>query len=650
MKTLTKSRFKLASDCPSKLNYTGKDKEYANQKSDDSFLQALAEGGHQVGELSKCYYPGGHDIEELDYETALQKTNALLELEDVVIFEAAIKYNDFFIRVDVLEKIGNKVNLIEVKAKSYDGSDEGFLNKGGFIDSGWKSYLEDVAFQKYVMQKAFPRWDVRAYLMMADKSKKSTVNGLNQRFQIIRKNGRPDVKIVGDTTLDGLGEPILSCVNVDAFTDMILSDKAFKDEAEMLFEDKINYWAQHYKNDKKIITQVSPACFKCEYQGDDPKLKSGLKECWKQFYAWTDEQFQRPKTTDVWNYRAKKKLFVEEDIIFMDQLDESRFGDLVPNSDGTMSSSERQWMQVDKVQRGDGSFYLDKEGMKDLMDSFVYPLHFIDFETSMVAIPFYEGQHPYEQVAFQFSHHIMHEDGKVEHIGEFIEMNKGNFPNFDFLRALRKELDNDEGTIFRYAPHENTVLNQIERQLLASEEVDVDELIAFIHSITHLKDNRVGERDMVDMWAMVKKYYYDPSMKGSNSIKAVLPAVLKSSAFIQDKYAKPIYGKTSPMKSLNFEDGWIWIKKDEEGNVLSPYKLLPPIFEDIDQDIAEEFTTENHLADGGSAMVAFAKIQFTNISEEERNAIIKGLLKYCELDTLAMVMIYEFWMNVVGEV
>ena len=44
---LTKSRFKLATECPTKLYYTGK-KEYLNQKYEDSFLLALAEGGFQV--------------------------------------------------------------------------------------------------------------------------------------------------------------------------------------------------------------------------------------------------------------------------------------------------------------------------------------------------------------------------------------------------------------------------------------------------------------------------------------------------------------------------------------------------------------------------------------------------------------------------
>lgn len=53
---LTKSRFKLALECPTKLFYTGKS-EYANQKIDDPFLLALAKGGFQVGALAKRYFP-----------------------------------------------------------------------------------------------------------------------------------------------------------------------------------------------------------------------------------------------------------------------------------------------------------------------------------------------------------------------------------------------------------------------------------------------------------------------------------------------------------------------------------------------------------------------------------------------------------------
>ena len=49
---LTKSRFKLALECPTKLYYTQK-KDYLDKKLDDEFLQALAKGGYQVGELGR---------------------------------------------------------------------------------------------------------------------------------------------------------------------------------------------------------------------------------------------------------------------------------------------------------------------------------------------------------------------------------------------------------------------------------------------------------------------------------------------------------------------------------------------------------------------------------------------------------------------
>jgi hypothetical protein len=59
---LTKSRFKLAADCPTKLFYSGKPQLYRNLKQEDSFLAMLADGGYQVGELAKCFYPTGVEI------------------------------------------------------------------------------------------------------------------------------------------------------------------------------------------------------------------------------------------------------------------------------------------------------------------------------------------------------------------------------------------------------------------------------------------------------------------------------------------------------------------------------------------------------------------------------------------------------------
>ena len=102
------------------------------------------------------------------------------------------------------------------------------------------------------------------------------------------------------------------------------------------------------------------------------------------------------------------------------------------------------------------------------MDTWKFPLNFIDFETSMSAPPFNKGKRPYEQIAFQFSHHTVSEDGIIEHASEYINFESGKFPNFEFVRELKKALSQNSGSIFRYSNHENTVLNQIYAQLCDS--------------------------------------------------------------------------------------------------------------------------------------------------------------------------------------
>jgi hypothetical protein len=178
----------LGLECPTKLYYTGKS-EYANQNLEDTFLLALADGGFQVGELAKCYFPGGYDIKTLDYDEALRQTNDLLKKDQVIIYEAAIRFETLFIRVDILIKNKNHIELVEVKAKSVDtDSEEAFLNKSRSITSSWRPYLEDVAFQKHVIRCAFSECTVSAYLMMANKNALCPTDGLNQKFKITNDN------------------------------------------------------------------------------------------------------------------------------------------------------------------------------------------------------------------------------------------------------------------------------------------------------------------------------------------------------------------------------------------------------------------------------------------------------------------------------
>jgi hypothetical protein len=527
------------------------------------------------------------------------------------------------------------------------------LTKKGFLDIRWTEYVYDVAFQKYVINRGYPDFDVHAYLMLADKNAKATVDGLNQKFQLKTVDeDRTTVEIVGDVSKSGIGKEILIRVNVDDIINKVYKGSDCLTPSEKSFVENIHFFADKYERDEKITISIHKECKVCEYQTPPEEevqgKQSGFKECWSHQLGWNNEMFKLPLVLDIWDFRNKQKL-MDAGVYLMRDVKEDQIGDINPTSDGKLSRSQRQWLQVRKTVDNDNKPYVDIDGLREEFNKFIYPLHFIDFETSMVAIPFNKDRRPYEQLAFQFSHHIVTTDHKIEHIGQYISVEKGMFPNFEFIRNLKSQLEHDQGSIFRYADHENTVLNQILVQLEeASTSVvpDKNELIAFIKTITH-GANHQGTRDMIDLLKLVKYYYYHPMMGGSNSLKYVLPAVLRSSEYIQSKYSQPIYGKNSSIKSLNYDDVWVWIKKDDQGTVINPYKLLTPLFEGIDDDQIESFLMRSNIQEGGAAMTAYAKMQFARISDIERDSIIKGLLKYCELDTLAMVMVWEYWKDVI---
>lgn len=266
----------------------------------------------------------------------------------------------------------------------------------------------------------------------------------------------------------------------------------------------------------------------------------------------------------------------------------------------------------------------DKAGLSSEMASHTYPLHFIDFETSAAAIPFIKGMAPYDQITFQYSHHVLHEDNRIEHRSEFIEATPGVFPNYEFVRHLKSALETDEGTIFRFHNHENTILCAIKSQLETDHNPPADrtELIEFIKSITRSTGDSVdkwtGTRDMIDLQKMVTNYYYDPATNGSNSLKYVLPAILNSSDFLKKKYAQPIYG-TSTIPSHNFSNHqWLTIKDDK---VVNPYQALPPMFDGFAEELNNKEFKGEQVKDGGEALTAYSILQYAALSDIERQAL-----------------------------
>jgi hypothetical protein len=663
---LTKSKFKSGLECVTKLYYTGKKHEYADQKLDDKFLKALAEGGHQTGALALFEFsdnPTTEDIlvDTLDYEEALNITNQkLAEDGKVVIAEAAFKYNNLFIRVDIIVKENKTIHLYEVKAKSFNSEndkDQSFISYPNTekerISSEWLAYLYDVAFQKYVIRKSFPDYTVNSHLLLVDKAKMATVNGLNQLFQLVNKEGRLTVDI-SNITKEQLGGSILTIVNTDKLIDKIENKYKVPTSLnrEFTFEEFVAYCEDIYVRDERVFSPLTMACKNCTFKvkpGKDEDKKDGRKECWKHVTQYADHLLEKPWSIEVWQGRLDKAL--EEGVYLMDRLEKTDLGTEKDNPNQGLDQFARRLIQVEKTKNNDLSYYFDKVNFDKEVANWKWPLNHIDFETSTVALPFYKGKSPYSGVAFQWSHHLMHPDGKIEHVGEYINFDKGIFPNLEFIRTLKKSLATNDGTIFRYHNHENTYLRLIYGQILSGE-IEVDEpekteLLSFIDAITrHKPDGKTyvnGDRNMVDLYDLVQKFYYSPHSHGKIGLKFVLPSIINDVPFLKEKYGrKGIYGKTLEIKSLNFDDHQ-WIDPAYNND---PYKTLPNIFDGYDRDDLDSYFDDlDGIADGGAALTAYSYLQYTHIPEDARLALKNALLRYCELDTMAMVMLLEGMMR-----
>ena len=320
---LTKSRFKLALECPTKLFYTHK-AEYANTKIEDSFLESLAQGGFQVEELARMYFPDGIAIlgDDRDDQILINRTRDLLQQENVTIFEAAFLYNDLFIRVDILKKTGAKVELIEVKAKSISPTNHnGFFNGNGIVPK-WVPYLYDIAFQQYVIKKSFPEWSVKPFLMLANKDAVSTVNGLNQNFRITKEaNNRTGVKKKDGLRLEDLGERLLAQISVEEEVLLIQNSKPVDEKQS--FEQLIEHFRIHYKKDQKIVTPIGRQCKDCEFKTNEgDTLNSGFHECWNHQLQISIEEINREKVYDVWDLRRAKSI-MKNGRYFMQELIEN---------------------------------------------------------------------------------------------------------------------------------------------------------------------------------------------------------------------------------------------------------------------------------------------------------------------------------------
>lgn len=154
-----------------------------------------------------------------------------------------------------------------------------------------------------------------------------------------------------------------------------------------------------------------------------------------------------------------------------------------------------------------GQIEIDHKGIRKMLSELEYPIHFLDFETDSSPVPRLNGTRPFDKIPFQFSCHILHENGDIEH-SEYLHSDLTD-PRVSLVKSLIKCIKERGSVVAYYAPFERGVLAGL--------------ATIFPEHVGHL--NSIIER-LHDQLEIIKRHYRHPDFGNSNSLKSVLPVLI----------------------------------------------------------------------------------------------------------------------------
>jgi hypothetical protein len=186
----------------------------------------------------------------------------------------------------------------------------------------------------------------------------------------------------------------------------------------------------------------------------------------------------------------------------------------------------RQFIAVSAYKKN--QTYKDASKIRDFLGQLQYPLYFLDYEAIWPALPLFDKSSPYQQIPFQFSLHIQpRKGGELQHI-EFLHTGTDD-PRPDFIKSLIKNCGNAGSVVVYNQSYESRINDELGR--------DFPEYKSDLE--------KINER-MIDLLVPFRsRYLYHPDMKGSATLKSVLPAFAPELSYsglsIQDGEMASIY-------------------------------------------------------------------------------------------------------------
>ncbi len=166
-----------------------------------------------------------------------------------------------------------------------------------------------------------------------------------------------------------------------------------------------------------------------------------------------------------------------------------------------------------------------------------YPLAFLDFETDNPPLPTHEGTAPFQQVPFQYSLHILHRDGTLEH-HEYL-YTEATDPRTDLLSSLLEHMPPTGSVIAYSAGFEKRVLSE----LADAFPEHADELHGMVARLW----------DQLDIVRMAYRHH---AFGASNSLKAVLPVLVPHLDYSALSVGNGTQAQVAFERIVRRDDGW----------------------------------------------------------------------------------------------
>jgi len=242
---------------------------------------------------------------------------------------------------------------------------------------------------------------------------------------------------------------------------------------------------------KKVLQQDSIPDIDIGMHCYNPYECDFMRTCWKHIPEYS--------VFDISNlFKTKKFELYYNGIVTFDQIDPA-------NS----NLNSNQLLQVTSEVNNES--FINKKQIRTFLNELNYPLYYLDFETMGSAVPVYDHSKPYQQLVFQYSLHVQGKlDGELTHFEYLAQTDPDIDPRIGFVKQLIEECGTNGDVIVYNIGFERGKLNDL--MMLFPE---------YTNELTNIIDRL---KDL--MIPFQQKWYYTPEMKGSYSIKYVLPALV----------------------------------------------------------------------------------------------------------------------------